>query len=275
MRNHLALLAVLVWPAIPLFWIPVHGFNRFFRKIGLLTYALPLVTWLPLAYLIYLKRMYLLSHTIFIPSALLLVGMIALVGGLLLQLWTLRLLSFRGITGMTEVSEKHPGRFVTRGPFSVVRHPTYLSHTMMLLGVFLITGVVTIAVVTVLDFFLIHAVVIPLEDRELLSRFGKEYMKYKREVPRFFPKFRLRRLDMGADELFEEGKKLFLEGKIEDSIDAFSKALDAGAEPGITFLSRGTAYLKLKNPDDALADFSRAVEIKKTLRKQSRISVRL
>jgi tetratricopeptide (TPR) repeat protein len=40
----------------------------------------------------------------------------------------------------------------------------------------------------------------------------------------------------------------------------FLKALDAGAEPGITFLSRGTAYLKLKNPDDALADFSRAVE---------------
>lgn len=65
---------------------------------------------------------------------------------------------------------------------------------------------------------------------------------------------------MGADELFEEGKKLFLEGKIEESINAFSKALDAGSEPGITFMSRGTAQLKLRNPDAAIADFSRAID---------------
>ncbi len=190
MRDHLALLALLLWPAIPLFWIPVHGFNRFFRKIGLLTYALPLFTWLPIAYLIYLNRMNLLSYTIIVPHALGIIGMITLVGGIILQLWTLHLLSFRGITGMPEVSERYSGRFVTKGPFSVVRHPTYLSHTLMLLGVFLVTGAVTVAVFTVLDFFLIHALIIPLEDRELMNRFGRDYMKYKNEVPRFFPTFR-------------------------------------------------------------------------------------
>lgn len=190
MRDHLALLAVLLWPAIPLFWIPVHGFNKFFRKIGLLTYTLPLVSWLPIAYLIYLNRINLLSYKIIVPHALGIIGMITLVEGVILQLWTLYLLSFRGITGMPEVSERYSGRFVTKGPFSVVRHPTYLSHTLMLLGVFLVTGVVMVAVVTVLDFFLIHALIIPLEDRELMSRFGRDYMKYKNEVPRFFPTFR-------------------------------------------------------------------------------------
>ena len=32
-------------------------------------------------------------------------------------------------------------------------------------------------------------IVIPLEDRELLMRFGKEYEEYCRRVPRIFPRF--------------------------------------------------------------------------------------
>ncbi len=190
MRSDLAFLAVLLWPVIPHFWIPVHGFSRFFRKIGLLTYAVPMVTWLPIAYLIYRNRMKLLADTIPVPPGLEIIGMIILVGGIILQLWTLQLLGLKGITGVPEVSEKHTGTFVKKGPFSVVRHPTYLSHTLMLLGVFLVTGTVAVAVITALDFFLIHAVIIPLEDRELMSRFGKNYRIYRSEVPRFFPKLR-------------------------------------------------------------------------------------
>jgi protein-S-isoprenylcysteine O-methyltransferase Ste14 len=54
--------------------------------------------------------------------------------------------------------------------------------------VFLITGVVTVGIVTLLDFVVMNAVVIPLEERELGGRFGEEYKKYKERVPQFFPR---------------------------------------------------------------------------------------
>ena len=49
--DMLALTALLLWPAIPLFWIPVHCVPRFFRSLGFFTYVLPLLTWLPVALL--------------------------------------------------------------------------------------------------------------------------------------------------------------------------------------------------------------------------------
>lgn len=77
---------------------------------------------------------------------------------------------------------------MTRGPFSVVRHPTYLSHTMMLVGVFLFTEVVATGIAAFLDFIVIISIVIPLEERELLIRLGKEYEEYQQRVrSRFFP----------------------------------------------------------------------------------------
>ena len=68
-------------------------------------------------------------------------------------------------------------------------------------------------------------------------------------------------MHMGANEYFEEGKRLFVEGKLEESIHAFTKALEAGFEPTMTYLSRGAAYLKLKEPDRAIVDFGRAIEL--------------
>jgi len=85
---------------------------------------------------------------------------------------------------VTHVAES---RIITSGPFSVIRHPTYLSHTIMYAGVFLITGVITNGIITLLDIIIINTVVIPLEDRELVERFGEKYRKYQKRVPAFFP----------------------------------------------------------------------------------------
>ena len=73
---------------------------------------------------------------------------------------------------------------------SLRKTPSVLSgteHTLMFSGVFLITEVVAVGVVTLLDFFLINLIIIPLEDRDLERRFGEEYRIYRRNVPRFFP----------------------------------------------------------------------------------------
>jgi protein-S-isoprenylcysteine O-methyltransferase Ste14 len=188
MPDFLALITIIFWPVIPLFWIPVHGFSRILKRLGLITYLLPLVTWLPLAYLIYSMKNFLLQFKIELPFILNISGIPLLVLGILLHIWTGKLLGLWGLIGLPEMYTRVKGKLVTEGPFSVVRHPTYFAHTLIFSGVFLITGVASVGIITIIDIFLIHMFIIPLEEKELLNRFGEEYRLYREGVSRFFPR---------------------------------------------------------------------------------------
>ncbi len=188
MTDLIALVTIIIWPVIPLFWIPVHGFAGFFKRIGRYTYILPALFWPPLAYFIFLNRFFFLHYRIDTGQLIHIAGFVILAGGAILQIWTARLLSLFGLMGLPEVSRKTDGALVTEGAFSFVRHPTYLSHTLMLGGVFLLSGIVAVGAVTLLDLIIVNAVIIPLEEKELLVRFGEEYARYKKSVPGFFPR---------------------------------------------------------------------------------------
>jgi protein-S-isoprenylcysteine O-methyltransferase Ste14 len=189
----IALAALLLWPAIPLFWVPVHCVPRFFRRLGFLTYILPFIIWLPVAVITFELREPLLAYRITLPVIAKSLGMLLFVLGAGLQIWTAVLLTMPGIMGMPEVTRAVPSRLVTAGPFGVLRHPTYLSHTLMLAGLFLWTEVAALGAVTVIDALVVNSMVIPLEERELLERFGKEYADYRRKVPSRFLPLRRRR----------------------------------------------------------------------------------
>jgi protein-S-isoprenylcysteine O-methyltransferase Ste14 len=188
MNDLLALMTIMFWPVIPIFWIPVHFAGTFFRKLGLMTYIMPLMTWIPLAYLLYTKRAFLLKDRIEMPDVLHIPGVLFFIAGTLLHIWTARLLGLWGIIGVPEISSRGKDILVTEGPFSLVRHPTYVAHTLLFSGVFLITGTVSVGVILIADFVVVNAFIIPLEERELLSRFGDAYRLYRKKVPfSFFP----------------------------------------------------------------------------------------
>jgi protein-S-isoprenylcysteine O-methyltransferase Ste14 len=189
MGDLLALITIIMWPVIPLFWIPVHCIPGAFRKIGPLTYLMPLVTWLPLALVIFLNQKVILRLKTDVGMPLNIVGMLLLIAGTLIHIRTGKLLSVQGLAGLPEISPEAEGRFVQEGPYSVVRHPTYLAHTLMFSGVFLMTGVVPVGIVAVLDLVIVNALIIPLEEKELLIRFGEDYRIYKNTVPAFLPSF--------------------------------------------------------------------------------------
>ncbi|MEW5949133.1 MAG: isoprenylcysteine carboxylmethyltransferase family protein [Thermodesulfobacteriota bacterium] len=107
--------------------------------------------------------------------------------GLALHILTGIYLRF-GLIGIPEFSDKVKMQLVKKGPFAIMRHPTYLAHSMIFLGAFLITGILTVGLIAVLDFFTVHVIIIPFEEKELQRRFGDEYTEYKRRVPKFFPK---------------------------------------------------------------------------------------
>ncbi len=188
MTNLLALITIIVWPVIPLFWIPLHFTTNFFRKLGIFTYAFPLITWLPIAYIIYRNRTLILQERLLFPFVINISGIMLLISGFLLHIWTGWLLKLWGLIGLPEVFVKQKGKLVTHEAFSVVRHPTYLAHTLIFLGVFLYTEVLIIGIITLLDILVINIVIIPLEEKELLNRFGDKYIQYKNKVPRFFPR---------------------------------------------------------------------------------------
>jgi tetratricopeptide (TPR) repeat protein len=62
-------------------------------------------------------------------------------------------------------------------------------------------------------------------------------------------------------ELFENAQRLFIDGKLSESIDAFTKAIDAGEKTEIAFLSRGVAFLRNHESDKAIHDFSEVVRM--------------
>ncbi len=191
MKELIALGAILVWPVIPLFWIPIHLFAGLFRKIGFATYIFPALLWFPVVYLLLSLREPLLSYRVSIPLVVELFGWILFMSGLLGQALTVLYLKF-AIIGVPEVSDKIKIRVVRKGPFALSRHPTYVAHTMIFAGVFMLTGVLFVALITLTDLFFSLFIIIPLEERELLRRFGEEYREYMNKVPRFLPKVRFR-----------------------------------------------------------------------------------
>lgn len=190
MSDLIALITIMLWPVVPLFWIPVHCLHEIFKRLGLITYGLPLITSLPFAYFIYIKRSIIIHYRIELPLVITMAGILLLIFGTLLHVWTGKLLGIWGLIGLPEISGRFKAKLVTEGPFSVVRHPTYLAHTIMFTGIFLITGVIAVGLITVLDLLVINLLVIPLEEREISTRFGEEYERYRDRVPRFFPRIR-------------------------------------------------------------------------------------
>ncbi len=66
---------------------------------------------------------------------------------------------------------------------------------------------------------------------------------------------------MNQKELFENAQRLFIEGKLSESISRFSEAMEAGEKTEIAYLSRGVAYLRSKENEKAVNDFSSAVNM--------------
>ncbi len=188
MKDILALVTIMLWPVIQVYWIPVHLATEFFRKLGRLAYLLLAIMWLLVAYSIFLNRGAIIAHRIVFPVLLLIVGSILLKAGTLLHIWTATLLSLSGIIGIPEIFTPQQSKLIDKGPFSMVRHPTYLAHTMIFLGIYFITGVTAVGVLTLADFIVVIAAVIPFEERELLRCLGESYRRYITKVPRMIPR---------------------------------------------------------------------------------------
>ncbi len=191
MFDQLALMMVMMWPAVPMFLIELHVAVRFWRMLGIWTYLVVILEWLPIAFILFLFRgaILLLEVTLSLPFMVL--GIILAIAGVALHVWTAKLIGIKATIGYTELRpDEQSDRkvLVTSGPFSVVRHPSYWAHTAVFTGIFLMTGIIAVGIIALIDLAITYLITTTLEDQELVQRFGNDYRNYQKRVPKFFPK---------------------------------------------------------------------------------------
>lgn len=117
-----------------------------------------------------------------------LLGCLLLGLGLLLMYQTISL--FATVGEGTLAPWDPPQNLVVRGVYRHVRNPMISGVLFILLGEATLLGSLPL-LMWFLIFFAVNATYIPLlEERQLARRFGDEYLAYKRNVPRWIPRFR-------------------------------------------------------------------------------------
>ncbi|MEJ2240520.1 MAG: isoprenylcysteine carboxylmethyltransferase family protein [Candidatus Bathyarchaeota archaeon] len=193
MFENFGLMMIAMWPAIPMFLIQLHGATDFWKKIGIWTYAVVILEWLPIAYFIYAIQDFFFQFQFEFNIIIAIIGFSFIAAGIVLHSWTAYLLGLKATIGYTELEKvqySKKDRIITSGPFSIARHPSYWAHTFILFGSFLVSGLSTLAAITIVDILIAYFITMELEEKELVDRFGKEYIEYQKQVPKFFPKIK-------------------------------------------------------------------------------------
>ena len=103
--------------------------------------------------------------------------------------WVFRSLG-RNVSETVLTKEGH--ELVTIGPYRWVRHPLYATGIALFLSIGLMAANWFIILFVVIATVLMRLVVVPLEERELLHKFGDEYLRYIERTGRFLPRIALR-----------------------------------------------------------------------------------
>jgi protein-S-isoprenylcysteine O-methyltransferase Ste14 len=187
-RYYVALFIVAFSPGVFLFWFSIHPLVGLWRKVGagwtlLIHYALLL----GLAAMVFLLREPLLSIEFGTEPLLVASAVLLLVLAGVLRARINKQLGNKTLMGLPELDpEKYGRRLVTPGIYQRVRPPPYVQLLIAFLAYALFSNYLAVYVVLLLALVWLFLVV-RVEEKELLDRFGEEYESYCRRVPRFIP----------------------------------------------------------------------------------------
>lgn len=190
-RYYIALLLLVTGPGAALFWLPIHPFATFWRRAGLRwAYAAGFGTYVAVGLLGWTLRAPLLSVEFGTTPTTITVGVVLIVASAVMRRLWHRQLSIKTLFGLPELApDRHPGKMLTEGAYARIRHPRYLEILVGFLGYALFCNYLAAYLVWA---FLVAALamIIPMEERELLHRYGPAYEDYRRRVPALLPRWR-------------------------------------------------------------------------------------
>ena len=119
------------------------------------------------------------GSTIFGPLA---GGALSLAVGFTIMIWAWKLFRMKGTAVHPFEESTH---LVTHGPYRFTRNPMYSGITFILLGIAFFAGTPPAFLAPLLFLITIHRIFIPYEEKKMETRFGKEYLDFKRRVRRW------------------------------------------------------------------------------------------
>ena len=187
-RYVLALLLVVVLPAGMSMWFVIHPFASFWRRYNpAITYSVVLAVAAVVGGALYHSRETLMATEFGFSWLLTVIGVVCLTLSVVLERRYRQQIKVSTLFGLPEVSATRQSELLTEGIYSEIRHPRYLGLVLeisafALFANYLAAYMVVVAIIPVLG------VTVLLEERELLQRFGEEYVQYAQKVPRFIPR---------------------------------------------------------------------------------------
>lgn len=139
--------------------------------------------WLGLGYWTYQNYLTIFSHQFHHPLTQFL-GVVILLAAAVTELLTSRALGTKRIFGSSELKQTHE-KLITSGIYRYARHPRYVEHPCWFLGLGLLFGY-PFLLWFALYLFISFTITAYFEERELIQRYGQEYIDYKKNVPAFF-----------------------------------------------------------------------------------------
>jgi protein-S-isoprenylcysteine O-methyltransferase Ste14 len=181
---HIPWMVSVLYSSVPLFWFVIHPIADSWRRMSRSPYRLLLPIWAVLIFLLgwitwpwRTVQLY-SSHWMWAPSSFLL-------------LFGLRIYARIGsnfgahkLSGEAELRpDEHAQELVTTGLHSRMRHPIYVAHLANFSSWALGSGLLIAYVLLAISALVTFPLMIWLEERELVARFGPSYREYQRKVP--------------------------------------------------------------------------------------------
>jgi protein-S-isoprenylcysteine O-methyltransferase Ste14 len=187
-RYIVALLLVILVPALCCYWLLLHGFLPLWKQLGIS--ASQYLLWaavLAVAIFISTWRDVLLAGAYGFQPSLATIGLVLLMGAIVFRIQIERFLSWHVQLGLPEIDPSgYAQRLITDGPYAHSRHPRYLQILVALSGWALLANYPA-GYAVVLLWIPLMLIIVRLEEAELQRRFGAEYTMYRTGVARFWP----------------------------------------------------------------------------------------
>ena len=176
------------------FWVPAHALVGCWRRLGLgASYAILGAYTIGLGLVTLFFRKTLLAVEFGTQPWLFAPALACFAAAGLIEAGCRRHLTFRTMIGVPELSGTPPAQpLLDRGVYARMRHPRYVAVLLGVCAAAFFSNYLALYLLCPTCLGLLYGMT-RMEERELVARFGDEYVKYQQRVPRFLPNCRWKR----------------------------------------------------------------------------------